>query len=115
MVRGRRWSRRCQPLTTSTPLLPIGIDDFRKLRDRGCWYADKSGLITELVNQPTEAVLLPRPHRFGKSLAMDMTPDYLDTDSDSDGHPDLDEAGDMDLATPPVDTEYLALILPTVP
>ncbi|MDQ3030967.1 MAG: MSCRAMM family adhesin SdrC [Myxococcota bacterium] len=36
---------------------------------------------------------------------MDGTPDFLDTDSDEDGILDSVEAGDTDLATPPVDTD----------
>jgi hypothetical protein len=35
----------------------------------------------------------------------DGTPDYLDVDSDGDGIPDALEAGDGDVATPPVDTD----------
>ena len=35
----------------------------------------------------------------------DMTPDRLDLDSDDDTIPDAGEAGDADLATPPVDTD----------
>jgi hypothetical protein len=35
----------------------------------------------------------------------DGTPDYLDDDSDGDGIPDRIEAGDDDLATPPVDSD----------
>jgi hypothetical protein len=36
---------------------------------------------------------------------LDGTPDFLDDDSDADGIPDATEAGDADLATPPVDTD----------
>lgn len=35
----------------------------------------------------------------------DEFPDYRDLDSDGDGVPDADEAGDDDLSTPPVDTD----------
>lgn len=35
----------------------------------------------------------------------DGTPDFLDDDSDGDGIPDYREAGDPDLATPPVDSD----------
>ncbi len=36
---------------------------------------------------------------------LDMTADFLDQDSDADGIPDSIEAGDADLATPPVDSD----------
>jgi hypothetical protein len=53
--------------------LPIGVDDFRKLRERGLTYVDKTHLITELIDRPgVEAVLLPRPRRFGKTLNLSM-------------------------------------------
>jgi hypothetical protein len=53
--------------------VPIGIDDFRTLREHGLTYVDKSHLICELVDRPgAQAVLLPRPRRFGKSLGLSM-------------------------------------------
>ncbi|WP_437619115.1 AAA family ATPase [Sorangium sp. So ce1151] len=53
--------------------VPIGIDDFRRLRELGLEYVDKSHLIQELVDRPgTEVVLLPRPRRFGKTLNLSM-------------------------------------------
>ncbi|WP_437285052.1 AAA family ATPase [Sorangium sp. So ce406] len=53
--------------------VPIGIDDFRRLRELGLEYVDKSHLIQELLDRPgTEVVLLPRPRRFGKTLNLSM-------------------------------------------
>jgi hypothetical protein len=53
--------------------VPIGIDDFRTLREHELTYVDKSHLVCELVDRPgAVAVLLPRPRRFGKSLALSM-------------------------------------------
>jgi Predicted AAA-ATPase len=53
--------------------IPIGIDDFRKLRERGLEYVDKTHLIREIVDPSGVAVaLLPRPRRFGKSLNLSM-------------------------------------------
>jgi Predicted AAA-ATPase/PD-(D/E)XK nuclease superfamily len=53
--------------------IPIGIDDFRTLRERGLEYVDKTHLIRELIDRPGVAVaLLPRPRRFGKSLNLSM-------------------------------------------
>jgi hypothetical protein len=51
----------------------IGIDDFRRLRETGLEYVDKSRIICELIDLAgVEAVLLPRPRRFGKSLNLSM-------------------------------------------
>lgn len=57
-----------------TPLqVPIGIDDFRKIRERGLELVDKTGLIRDLIDATgVEAALIPRPRRFGKSLNMSM-------------------------------------------
>src|SRR3954469_18251279 len=53
--------------------IPIGIDDFSKLREGGFEYVDKSHLIQELLDKPSvEVVLLPRPRRFGKSINLSM-------------------------------------------
>jgi hypothetical protein len=52
--------------------IPIGVDDFRTLRERGMEYVDKSHLIREVLDKGAQALLLPRPRRFGKTLAMTM-------------------------------------------
>jgi hypothetical protein len=53
--------------------VPIGIDDFRTLRERGLVYVDKSHLVRELIDDTgVTTVLLPRPRRFGKSLNLSM-------------------------------------------
>jgi hypothetical protein len=52
--------------------IPIGVDDFRTLRERGMEYIDKSHLIREVLDKGAQALLLPRPRRFGKTLAMTM-------------------------------------------
>ena len=51
-------------------LLPIGIQDFRTLRETGCYYVDKTPLIHQLVSQGRH-YFLSRPRRFGKSLLLD--------------------------------------------
>ncbi|MDE0097937.1 MAG: AAA family ATPase, partial [Gammaproteobacteria bacterium] len=50
--------------------LPIGIQNFRRLRERGCYYVDKTPLIRALVDQG-DYYFLSRPRRFGKSLLVD--------------------------------------------
>ena len=50
--------------------LPIGVQDFRGLRGRGCYYVDKTPLIQRLVDQG-DHYFLSRPRRFGKSLLLD--------------------------------------------
>jgi len=53
--------------------IPIGIDDFRTLRELQLVYVDKSHLIRELLDKRgVEVALLPRPRRFGKTLNLSM-------------------------------------------
>lgn len=53
--------------------VPIGISDFRDLRERGLEYIDKSHLIRELIDRAgVQVLLLPRPRRFGKTLNLSM-------------------------------------------
>ena len=52
--------------------LPIGIDDFEKLRKEDFYYIDKTGLICDLLNHWAEVNLFTRPRRFGKTLNMSM-------------------------------------------
>jgi len=52
--------------------LPVGIENFEKIRTEGFYYVDKTGLLKELLNHWGEVNLLTRPRRFGKSLNMNM-------------------------------------------
>jgi len=49
--------------------LPIGIQEFEKLRNDGYVYLDKTPLIWKMVNEGCY-YFLSRPRRFGKSLLM---------------------------------------------
>jgi hypothetical protein len=48
--------------------LPIGIQDFPKIREEGFLYVDKTAIIHRLINNSGGAFFLSRPRRFGKSL-----------------------------------------------
>ena len=48
--------------------LPIGIQDFAKLRTGSHVYIDKTALIHKLISGPEGVYFLSRPRRFGKSL-----------------------------------------------
>jgi len=49
-------------------LLPIGIQDFAKIREGSFVYVDKTPRIHRLISESAGAVFLSRPRRFGKSL-----------------------------------------------
>ncbi len=50
--------------------LPIGIQDFARLRETDSYYVDKTLLIRDLIEQG-DHWFLSRPRRFGKSLLVD--------------------------------------------
>lgn len=50
--------------------LPIGIQTIRDLRERGCYYVDKTPYIRRMVREGKH-YFLSRPRRFGKSLFLD--------------------------------------------
>ncbi len=50
--------------------LPIGIQTFRKIREQGYYYVDKTSYIRALLDDGTH-FFLSRPRRFGKSLFLD--------------------------------------------
>lgn len=52
--------------------LPIGIEDFEKLRTEDFYYIDKTEFIKVLLCNLGEVNLFTRPRRFGKSLNMSM-------------------------------------------
>lgn len=49
--------------------LPIGIQNFKKLREKDCLYVDKTGILQELIENGSQ-YFLSRPRRFGKSLTL---------------------------------------------
>ena len=50
--------------------LPIGLQAFREVRERGCYYVDKTAYIERLLDEGKH-YFLSRPRRFGKSLFLD--------------------------------------------
>ena len=61
-----------QPAHTASkgPKLPIGVQSFRRLREGGRLYVDKSPHIEHLIGAG-DRYFLSRPRRFGKSLLVD--------------------------------------------
>lgn len=57
-------------LAVENPKLPIGIQAFRKIRNQGYRYVDKTDFAAKLL-QGGQSYFLSRPRRFGKSLFID--------------------------------------------
>ena len=66
----------------NTLKLPVGIDDFRKLRESEFYYVDKTRLIEQLLLNWSEVTLFTRPRRFGKTLNMSMLKSFFDIGTD---------------------------------
>ncbi len=57
--------------------LPIGIEDFEKIRQEDYYYVDKTGMIGDIIRNGAEVTLFTRPRRFGKSLNMSMLEQFF--------------------------------------
>ena len=56
--------------------MPVGIQDFEKLRDRGYVYVDKTAYLYDLAKE-YRPYFLGRPRRFGKSLFISTLKAYF--------------------------------------
>lgn len=65
--------------------LPIGIDDFKKIRENDFYYIDKTLFIKEILDNRSEVKLFTRPRRFGKTLELSMLKYYFEAGHDRDG------------------------------
>lgn len=58
--------------------LPIGIEDFEKIRKENFYFVDKTALIKDLLENWGEVNLFTRPRRFGKSMNMSMLREFFE-------------------------------------
>ena len=63
--------------------LPIGIENFKRIRKEGFYYIDKTGLIKDFLKNPAYVNLFTRPRRFGKTLNMSMLKNFFEVDNDN--------------------------------
>ncbi|HAK58673.1 MAG TPA: hypothetical protein DCP06_06820, partial [Lachnospiraceae bacterium] len=50
----------------------IGVQSFSDLREKDCFYIDKTAFIREWWESKDSVTLITRPRRFGKTLNMSM-------------------------------------------
>ena len=62
--------------------LPVGLDDFKKIRENKFYYIDKTMLIEQLLENWGEVNLFTRPRRFGKTLNMSMLKAFFEIGTD---------------------------------
>ena len=58
--------------------IPIGIEDFKRLVDNGCYFVDKTLMIKDIIDIKSSVNLFTRPRRFGKTLNMSMIQRYFE-------------------------------------
>ncbi|WP_296878672.1 AAA family ATPase [Thomasclavelia sp.] len=63
--------------------IPIGITNYRKLREDNYYNIDKSLMIEEFLSTGRQVTLITRPRRFGKTLNMSMLAEFFDITKDS--------------------------------
>ena len=52
--------------------LPIGYSDFKMIIEENMYFVDKTYFINAIINTSGQAIVITRPRRFGKTLAMSM-------------------------------------------
>ena len=57
--------------------IPYGVSDFKRIRNEGLYYVDKTAYI-RVLEQYGSFLFFVRPRRFGKSLFIDMLRAYYD-------------------------------------
>ncbi len=57
--------------------LPIGYDNFYDVIRQGFHFVDKSLLIREILDEPSQVMVITRPRRFGKTLNLSMLHHFL--------------------------------------
>lgn len=61
--------------------IPVGIENFKELREEEYYYIDKTLLIDEILMAKTKVTLFTRPRRFGKTLNMSMLKYFFDVEN----------------------------------
>ncbi len=77
--------------------LPMGIENFERIRKDGFYYVDKTGIIRDFLENPAYVNLFTRPRRFGKTLNMSMLKCFFETGSDSTIFDGLEISGEKEL------------------
>ena len=77
--------------------LPIGIEDFGRIRQDGFYYVDKTRMIKDLLEHIAYLNLFTRPRRFGKTLNMSMLKYFFETGSDRTLFDGLEISGEKEL------------------
>ncbi len=67
------------------PSLPVGNSDWAAVK-AGYWSADKTQLISGLLDKKSTVAVFTRPRRFGKTFAMNMLQSFFEKTDESNAH-----------------------------
>ena len=67
------------------PVVSIGNQDFRSIRENHNFYIDKTAFIKEWWENQDTVTLITRPRRFGKTLNMSMVENFFSIQSQENG------------------------------
>ena len=65
-------------IETNERRLPVGVQSFYEIREKGYVYVDKTDLVWFLANKGKKYNYLSRPRRFGKSVLVDTLQSYFE-------------------------------------
>ncbi len=65
-------------MSTPAARFPLGLSDFRAVREGGYQYVDKTPFIASVLDAGAQVLLIPRPRRFGKTLNLSMLRYFLE-------------------------------------
>ena len=68
-----------------TPL-PIGVENYEEIIEKGYYYVDKTLLIKDLIDLRGKVNLFTRPRRFGKTLNMSMLRYFFEKSDEDRSH-----------------------------
>ena len=74
-----------QDTPANLPPLPIGNSDWAEVK-AGYWSADKTQLISGLLDRKATVALFTRPRRFGKTFALEMLHTFFEKTEKSNAH-----------------------------
>ncbi len=77
--------------------LPVGIENFEKIRTENFYYVDKTAMIRNLLQKWGEVNLFTRPRRFGKSLNMSMLKAFFEIGCNKTVFEGLEISGEKEL------------------
>ena len=63
--------------------MPIGVEDFKEIREK-YYFVDKTDFIRQLIDAHSNAIMITRPRRFGKTLTMSMLDYFFSIDRKKD-------------------------------